>query len=313
MKTVDRVMNHGVMPAIRISMNNALTSCIAICKELRAEALAETSPSSVKQTLASGQFMLLGLFYPEAISQVVKNFSSQLAKVNITAILQSQALQSNQDPERTPRAKLQAMPKGKAISSRATNLQMTYPCHKNSNHIWSSQKLKSCLELWDFASPLTQRIIPRGLTWSWVSKTPQTRLPPYSTRSGTLGPNIHKMLQQGIKPNNESPSNSGLFSLSPVPSPKGFKKRKGCYRPFSFQYPHVLLVLQNVDSTKGQKFYSPTGALHIPRPVRSFLSHTYPPSLPKVPGLLPRGFAILLPGNSFQHANPITFLGIHWH
>ena len=85
-KTVDKVTNYGVLPAIRSSMSNALASCIAIRKELRTEALAKTSPPSVKHALSSGPYMLPGLFHPEAIALAEKCFASQPAKVNVMAI-----------------------------------------------------------------------------------------------------------------------------------------------------------------------------------------------------------------------------------
>ena len=68
MKTVDRVANHGVL-AIRNSMSNAPDSCIAIHKELRAEALTKISPPLVKHSLSSGPCMLPSLFHPEAIAR----------------------------------------------------------------------------------------------------------------------------------------------------------------------------------------------------------------------------------------------------
>ena len=60
------------------------------------------------------------------------------------------------------------------------------------------ERLKSQLAHWHFASPMTRRIITRGLTWRWDHKPPPlTSSPPPSTCRGNLAPYIRQLLTLG--------------------------------------------------------------------------------------------------------------------
>lgn len=58
-------------------------------------------------------------------------------------------------------------------------------------------RLRNHLQHWKFASPMTQKIIRRGLTWKWNPKPPPLQMPPPSTSRGNLYPHISKLLQSG--------------------------------------------------------------------------------------------------------------------
>ena len=59
-------------------------------------------------------------------------------------------------------------------------------------------RLAHNLTSWDFASPMTRKIISKGLTWKWLGKPPKLTLPPPSTCNGNVAPHLERLLKEGI-------------------------------------------------------------------------------------------------------------------
>ena len=75
---------------------------------------------------------------------------------------------------------------------------MHRPIIIHDNDLPLPHRLTSNLGRWSFASPMTQRIIRRGLTWRWIHKPPSLSLPPRSSCRGNLSPHITRLLHEGV-------------------------------------------------------------------------------------------------------------------
>ena len=161
----------------------------------------------------------------------------------------------------------------------------------------SPMRLRNHLQHWNFASPMTQKIIRRGLTWKWNPKPPPLQLPPPSTCRGNLYPHISKLLQSGAV---ISVPLQPCFPNRVFSGPKGNWRRAPNNRPLPPEHIHSLPHLQDAGRGKDQTLNPKTSLVHVHRPFRRIPSRLHPPKVSKIPCLHIRQPALLLPSYAIR-------------
>lgn len=92
-----------------------------------------------------------------------------------------------------------------------------------------------------------------------------------------------------------------LLHKQTLSGPQTFRRRTSHHRSLHPQHLHHVRNLQDARHCEGQSIHPQRRKILIHRPLRSFLSCSYSPKVPEVPGLLPRRQALLFHCNAIRH------------
>ena len=93
---------------------------------------------------------------------------------------------------------------------------------------------------------------------------------------------------------------STLLLRPPIPSSQIFRGRQSGYKPLFSQPTHRLSYLQNANSGQSSELHPLRSSLHLHRSLRCIPPHPYPPPIPEIPGVHPRGQAVFLQSNAIR-------------
>ena len=93
---------------------------------------------------------------------------------------------------------------------------------------------------------------------------------------------------------------STLLLRPPIPRAQSIGSRQSSNKPLCAQPTHHLPYIQNADSGQGPELRPLRSSLDLDRPLRCVSPCPYPPPISKIPGIHPRGHAVLLPGDAIR-------------